>query len=77
MFGGGNKSYYCISIKSNGKIVFMVRIKYRAEQLDAKILERKYIEEEKRQEEIEKERRLEALREQVCNYIYIYLELTS
>ena len=49
----------------------MVRIKYRAEQIDAKILERKYIEEEKRLEEIEKERRLEALREQVCNYIYI------
>lgn len=41
------------------------RIKYRTEQLDAKILERKYIEEEKKQEEIEKERRLEALREQV------------
>lgn len=41
------------------------RIKYRAEQLDAKILERKNIEEEKRQAEIEKEKRLEALREQV------------
>ena len=65
------KIYRYISIKSNEKIVFMVRIKYRAEQLDAKILERKYIEEEKRLEEIEKERRLEALREQVCNYIYI------
>ena len=64
------KIYCYISIKSNEQIVFMVRIKYRAEQLDAKILERKYIEEEKRLEEIEKERRLEALREQVCNYIY-------
>ncbi|XP_052094946.1 coiled-coil domain-containing protein 148-like [Mytilus californianus] len=41
------------------------RIKYRAEQLDAKIEERKYLKEEKRQAEIEKEERLEALREQV------------
>ncbi|XP_071157841.1 coiled-coil domain-containing protein 148-like isoform X2 [Mytilus edulis] len=41
------------------------RIKYRAEQLDAKIEERKYLEEEKKQAEIEKEERLEALREQV------------
>lgn len=41
------------------------RIKYRAEQLDAKIQERKYMEEEKKQAEIEKEERLEALREQV------------
>lgn len=41
------------------------RVNYRKEQLDVKIAERKLKEEQKAEDELEKERRLEALREQV------------
>lgn len=41
------------------------RVNYRKEQLDVKISERKLKEEQKAEDELEKERRLEALREQV------------
>lgn len=41
------------------------RVNYRKEQLDVKISERTLKEEQKAEDELEKERRLEALREQV------------
>lgn len=41
------------------------RVNYRKEQLDVKISERKLKDEQKAEDELEKERRLEALREQV------------
>lgn len=60
--------YACYQNRKRSCNTFFIsyyRVNYRKEQLDVKIAERKLKEEQKAEDELEKERRLEALREQV------------
>ena len=53
-------------------LIFIYRVKYREEQIQKKIEERKFLEDEKDLEEREREYRLERLREQVSKPFFVY-----